>query len=212
MKTNVARIFFLCVLFFSSGQVFSQDIEPISTDRPTRSISSYIIPQNSFQFEQGFLWQDTLFVDGFFRLGVSRIGEIRLLTFYNSPAVNIGAKVKLLEQKDYRPGFGIDVLISDFKFAEYRLMIDQKVSDRVGLNLNVGKAQKFFVILNAGFVISKRFNTYLEAFFEKDFIQLNSGLLFLLDSETQLDVNFGWYDFGSAHIGVGFARRFMFKN
>ena len=118
----------LLALIFIVLKSYAQD--PIATERPTQSIGHLVLPANSFQFEQGFTYKDTLELDGFFRLGVSDIGEIRLLTYYDSPQVTVGVKVKLLKARDYRPGIAIRIEMTDFQVSDYRFVYDQKISDK----------------------------------------------------------------------------------
>ena len=99
MRLKKFYFFFATAVFgliFIGNNVYAQD--PIATERPSQSIGSLVLPGNSFMFEQGFTYKnDSLELDGFFRLGVSDIGELRLLTYYDSPLVTIGAKVNLLK-------------------------------------------------------------------------------------------------------------------
>ena len=101
-------IFVLSILSISITQGFSQLSGPIATERPTQSIGSLVLPTHSFQFEQGFTYaQDSLTLDGFFRFGVSKIAELRVFTYYDSPMVTFGAKVNVLQEKDFRPGIAL---------------------------------------------------------------------------------------------------------
>ena len=205
----------LCVvaviaLIFMNNNVYAQD--PIATERPSQSIGSLVLPSNSFMFEQGFTYKsDSLELDGFFRLGISEIGELRLLTYYDSPMVTIGAKVKLLKHKNYRPGIAIKVDLTGARVTDYRLIIMQKLSDQFSANLNVGYASTTYGIIYIGYSFADRFGAYLEGYFENDYNQFNSGLTFTLNSETQLDINAGLLNLDTGYIGVGFARRFLFK-
>ena len=197
-------------LIFMSNNVYAQD--PIATERPTQSIGSLVLPGNSFQFEQGFTYKnDTLELDGFFRLGVSDIGELRLFTYYDSPLVTIGAKVNLLKDKNYRPGIAIRVELTGAKVTDYRLAIMQKLSDQFSATINVGYTDITYGILAIGYSFADRFGAYLEGYFEKDYTQFNTGLTFAVNSETQLDINTGLLNFEGGYLTVGFARRFMFK-
>ena len=197
-------------LTFVGNNAFAQD--PIATERPTQSIGSLVLPGNSFQFEQGFTFKsDTLELDGFFRLGVSDLGEIRLFTYYDSPLVTIGAKVNLLKNKNYRPGIAIRVELTGAKVSDYRLAIMQKLSDQFTATINVGYTNTTYGILAIGYSFADRFGAYLEGYFEKDYTQLNTGLTFMVNSETQLDINTGILNFDGGYLTVGFGRRFMFK-
>ena len=213
MRLKKFYFFFATAVFgliFIGNNVYAQD--PIATERPSQSIGSLVLPGNSFMFEQGFTYKnDSLELDGFFRLGVSDIGELRLLTYYDSPLVTIGAKVNLLKDKNYRPGIAIKVDLTGAKVTDYRLIIMQKLSDQFSANLNVGYSSTTYGILYIGYSFADRFGAYLEGYFENDYNQFNTGLTFTANSETQFDINAGLIDFDAGYLGVGFARRFLFK-
>lgn len=210
IRLNFFTVTAVLGLIFMSNKVYAQD--PIATERPTQSIGSLVLPGNSFQFEQGFTYKnDTLELDGFFRLGISDIGELRLFTYYDSPLVTIGAKVNLLKDKNYRPGIAIRVELTGAKVTDYRLAIMQKLNDQFSATINVGYTDTTYGILAIGYSFADRFGAYLEGYFEKDYTQLNTGLTFAVNSETQLDINTGLLNFDGAYLTVGFAKRFMFK-
>jgi hypothetical protein len=198
------------IIILFSQQVYAQD--PIATERPTQSIGSLVLPSSSFQYEHGFTFKsDTMEIDGFFRLGISDLGEIRLFTYFDSPSVTVGAKVKLLRAKNYRPGIALKVDLTDAKITDYRVAIMQKITAQFSATINVGYGSTTYGILAIGYSFADRFGVFLEGYFENDYKQLNTGITFAIDSETQLDVTAGTYDFDSGYIGLGFARRFMFK-
>ena len=66
-------------------------------------------------------------------------------------------------------------------------------------------------ILAIGYSFADKFAVFLEGYAEKDYTQFNTGLTWVLNSETQLDITTGLLNFDSGYIGVGFARRFLFK-
>ncbi|GEM_PF-3510259 len=200
----------VATIFFSSPLLFAQ-VDPIATERPTQSIGSLVLPANSFQFEQGFTFTDTVVLDGFFRLGISELGEIRLLTYYDSPLVTVGAKVKLLKAKNYRPGIALKLDITGGRVTDYRVAILQKISARFSATLNLGYGQQFYGILAIGYGFADKFGVFLEGYFENAYTQFNTGLTFALNSETQLDVTAGLMDMDQGYVGVGVARRFLFK-
>jgi len=200
----------LLLMIMFSNSAYAQD--PIATERPTQSIGSLVLPGNSFQYEHGFTFKsDTLEIDGFYRLGISDLGEIRLFTYYDSPSVTVGAKVKLLKEKNYRPGIAIKMDMTDAKISDYRLAISQKIVYQLSATFNLGYGTSTYGILALGYSFADRFAVFIEGYLENDYTQFNTGMTFAIDSETQLDVTAGTYDFDSGYIGVGFARRFMFK-
>ena len=198
------------MLFLLSNKAFAQD--PIATERPTQSIGSLVLPGNSFQYEHGFTYKtDTLEIDGFFRLGISDIGEIRLFTYYDSPSVTVGAKVKLLKEKNYRPGIAIKADLTDAKITDYRLAISQKISNQFSATINVGYTFTTYGILAIGYSFADRYAVFIEGYFENNYQQFNAGITFAINSETQLDLTAGVLDYESGYLTLGFARRFMFK-
>jgi hypothetical protein len=210
IKRNFFFIAAILGLIIIGNNVFAQN--SIATERPTQSIGSLVLPGNSFQFEQGFTYKsDTLELDGFFRLGVSDIGELRLFTYYDSPLVTIGAKVNLLKDKNYRPGIAIRVELTGAKVTDYRLAIMQKLSEQFSATFNIGYTTTTYGILAIGYSFADKFGTFLEGYAEKDYSQINTGLTFVVNSETQLDITTGILNFDAGYVGIGFARRFMFK-
>ena len=210
IRNNFLLVSVTLGLFLIGNKVYAQD--PIATERPTQSIGSLVLPANSFQFEQGFTYKnDSLELDGFFRLGISDLGELRLLTYYDSPLVTIGAKVNLLKDKNYRPGIAIRVELTGAKVTDYRLAIMQKLSDQFSATLNVGYSYTTYGILSVGYSFADRFGTYIEGYFERDYTQFNTGLTFAVNSETQIDINAGLIDLDAGYLGVGFARRLLIK-
>lgn len=209
-KHDFLSISIVLVMTLLGNSAYAQD--PIATERPTQSIGSLVLPGNSFQFEQGFTFKrDTLELDGFFRLGVSDIGELRLFTYYDSPLVTIGAKVNLLKDKNYRPGIAIRVELTGAKVTDYRLAIMQKLSDQFSATINVGYTDTTYGILAIGYSFADRFGAYIEGYFENDYTQFNTGLTYAVNSETQVDINTGLLNYNEGYLTVGFARRFMFK-
>ena len=157
MKLLSTRFLLAGIFLTSSLSVIAQEVDPIATERPTQSIGSLIVPLNSFQLEQGFTYaQDTLVLDGFFRFGVSKIAELRIFTYYDSPLVTIGAKVNILQNKDYRPGIALKADITGGVITDYRIAIMQKLSDSFSRQVDVSL---FIVLLSltskAGFPLMK---------------------------------------------------------
>jgi hypothetical protein len=222
MKLNFVRlsILFLVVPLFYSQRTIAQ--ENLVTARPTSAIGAWTIPSNSFQFEQGFTSvNDTLLLDGLYRIAISKIAELRLLTFYGSNSIILGTKVMFLDPARHKTGLAARISISqDFKVLDFRLVVTQTLSDRFSLfgnaGINPGGRWYGIVLLNIG--LGDKFATYLEGDIRDGFQQYNTGLTYLINSETQLDFSTGWIDnsssfFGfddSAYIGVGFSRRLKF--
>ena len=209
------RIILLGGLLLWLKPSLAQETGPIATERPTQSIGSLVLPTNSFQFEQGFTYaSDTLVLDGFFRLAISNLGEIRLLTFYDSPEMTVGAKVKLLKMKNYRPGLAIKADLTAGRLTDVRLVVMQKISDRWLTTVNAGYTSftgRYYVVAALFYTFGRGLSVYGEGFLEGDYVQLNSGIMWAFNSETQIDLNVGLLDLNTAYINFGFARRFKYR-
>jgi len=196
----------------------------LATARPTSGIGAWTIPSNSFQFEQGFTYvNDTLVLDGLFRFAVSKIAELRLLTFYGSSNIIFGGKLMLLDPASHKTGLAAKISIDqNFRVLDFRMVVTQPINDRLSvfgnIGLNTGGRWYGIVLLNIG--LGDKFGTYLEADIRDGFQQYNTGLTFLINSETQLDFSTGLISnnnefFGfeeSVYVGVGISRRLKFDN
>jgi len=204
------KLIFIGLIFFY-GYALAQG--PISTERPTQSIGSLVLPPNSFQVEQGFTYRDdTLVLDGLFRMAVSTLGEVRVMTFYDTPKIIWGAKVNLLAKNEFRPGLAIKVDMAEgFALTDYRISFDQKISQKTDLVVNLGSADRFYWALAFGYGLTRKFSTYLEAYWEKDYQQYNTGLTYQITSEWQVDFNTGWLDYKTGYLGFGVAKRISFQ-
>ena len=216
----VVLILFTSVLH--SWESFAQ--ENMATARPTSAIGAWTLPANSFQFEQGFTYiTDTLILDGIYRLSFSNIAEIRFGTNYGSDKIGFGAKVMLLDPEMHKTGVAIKLAVDgDFIVQDFRFIVTQTLTDRFSIfgnvGLNPGGRWYGIALLNIG--LGDKFATYLEGDFRDGFQQYNTGLTYLINSETQLDFSAGLlmnnsehfgYDNG-AYVGIGFARRFKFDH
>ena len=190
--------------------------ENIATARPTSGIGAWTIPANSFQFEQGFTYvNDTLVLDGLFRLAVSKIGEIRVLTLYGSDRIVFGGKVMLLNPAAHKTGLALKLSIdSDFRVLDFRMVASRKINDIFSVFGNVGviPGGRWYGIVLVNIGLGNKFGTYVEGFFRGSYQQYNTGLTYLINSETQLDFSTGLINNNSAYIGLGFARRLKFDH
>jgi len=224
MRLNNMRsaITILGVMAVFSQSSLAQD--NITTTRPSSSIGAWTLPANSFQFEQGFTYiNDTLVLDGFFRLAVSKIGEIRMLTLYGSDNIVFEGKVMLLDPAEHKTGLAMKISIDQgFRVLDFRMIATQQLSDRFTLVGNVGlnPGGRWYGIALLSIGLGDKFGTYVEGVFRDGLQQYNAGLTYLVNSETQIDISTGWINnnstfFGfnnSAYVGVGFARRLKFDN
>ena len=218
------RIHFFILLFFlvvlCSGRTLAQ--ENLATARPTSAIGAWTVPTSSFQFEQGFTYvNDTLILDGHFRFAVSKVAELRLVTFYGSSNIIFGGKFMLLDPGKHKTGLAAKISIDqNFRVLDFRMIITQSLGDRFSIFTNVGlnPGGRWYGIVLFNIGLGDKFSTYLEADIRDGFQQYSTGLTFLINSETQLDFSTGLISnnnefFGfeeSVYIGVGISRRLKF--
>lgn len=156
-------------------------------------------------------------LDGFFRLSVGHIAEVRLLTYYDSPVPTIGAKVNLMKDDGYRPGIALKADITGGQFTDYRVAIMQKITNDLSASINfgaaanLGQSDRFYGVLALGYSFAEKFGAYIEGYFEQHYNQFNAGLTYGLNSETQLDINTGLMNGKDMYVMAGFARRIVFK-
>jgi hypothetical protein len=211
LTTNIG---ILIAFVLSSNLSFAQ--ENIATARPTSSIGAWTIPANSFQFEQGFTYvNDTLVLDGHFRLAVSKIGEIRVVTLYGSDHIVFGGKLMLLDPAQHKSGLALKLSIdSDFRVLDFRMVATRKLNDRFTVVGNVGviPGGRWYGIAALNIGLGDKFGTYLEGVFRGSYQQYNTGLTYLINSETQLDFSTGLINNNEVYVGLGFARRLKFDH
>lgn len=212
MKISIKKRLLLVgtIGLFYSYSSFAQS--PIGTERPTISTTSHTIEKNAFQFEQGFTYMDSdLLFDGLFRLAVSERGEIRLITYYEDNSTNIGAKVNLWKQEDYKPGISVQATFASLSsLSDFRVSWAQKINDNLSSTFNVGKGQNYYVVLALGYSFNEKTGAFVEGYYDDLLQQFDAGVTYLINSETQVDINGGIMTGGQAYIGVGVARRFLF--
>lgn len=211
---------FILFISFQSYETYAQ--ENIVTTRPTSAISAWTLPTNSFQFEQGFTYDnDTLVLDGLFRLAFSKIAEIRITTNYSSDLIGLGTKVMLLDPENHKTGLAVSLAVDgDFIVQDLRFIITQALTERYSVfgNFGVTPGGRWYSMILFNIGLGDKFATYLEADLRDGFQQYNTGLTYLINSETQLDFSAGLKMNNSEHfgyddgyyVGVGFARRLKF--
>ena len=207
----------LVLSFVFLGASITTDIKAqgsIGTERPTTSTSSYTISKNTFQLEQGFaFWNDTTALDGLFRLAVSERGEIRLFTGYGSNSTYVGAKVNLWKQDDYNPGISIQASFGNqFDLVNYRVSWSQKITEKLGTTVNVGRADIYYAILALGYSLGTKTSVFVEGVYNDKVQQFNAGLTYLINNETQLDLSGGVLTNDSYFLALGVSRRFLYKS
>lgn len=210
-NTFKAGLLFLLFSVFHTLTVNGQGT--IGTERPTSSTSSYTISKNTFQFEQGFVfWNDTTTLDGLFRVAVSKRAEVRLFTGYGSNSTYLGAKVNLWEQVEYKPGISVQASFGDqLSLVNFRVSWSQKISEKFGTTFNVGKGDIYYVVLALGYSIGDNVSVFVEGVYDDKVQQLNGGLTYLINSETQLDLSGALLSTDRSFVALGVSRRFMYK-
>ncbi len=208
---KIGRLLFALIIMLPSVLLAQGTI---GTERPTTSTSSYTISKNTFQFEQGFaFWNDTIALDGLFRLAVSERGEIRLFTSYGSNTTYVGAKVNLWKQNNYKPGISIQASFGNqFDLVNYRVSWSQKLTEKLGTTFNVGKANIYYVVLALGYSLGDKASLFVEAVYDDKVQQFNAGLTYLINGETQVDFSGGLLTDDSYFVALGVSRRFLYKS
>jgi len=209
----------LITYFLFSYQSHAQ--ESIATARPTLSVGPWVLPENSFQWEQGAFYADetqgdNYFYDAFFRASISKSSEIRILipTLRSKFAV-VGWKWMMIQPEGRKAGVGFSVSMrsdgNSLRVAGYRVAANKRLSDNLVGFINVGKAGNgYFGDVTLALGLSDRITLMGEYWHHEEWQQLQSGITFLINSETQIDLNYGLLFNASSNytIGIGFARRF----
>jgi len=74
-----------------------------------------------------------------FRLAVSKIGEIRVVTRYGSNKIVFGGKVMLLDPGRHNTGLALKLsLDNNFRVLDFRMIATQKLNDTFSIFGNVG--------------------------------------------------------------------------
>ncbi len=203
---------FVILLFVNSVELKAQGT--IGTERPTTSTSSHTISKNTFQFEQGFVyWNDTTTMDGLFRMAVSKRAEVRLFTSYGSNSTYFGAKVSLWQQNDYKPGVSIQGSFgSELNLVNFRASWSQKITEKLGSTVNIGKGEIYYAVLALGYSIGDKASIFIEGVYDDKVKQFNAGATFLLNSETQIDISGALLSTDQYFVALGISRRFLYAD
>lgn len=161
MKNVLAGIF-LTTCFVS----FSQDSDPIATDRPTQSAGATVVAPGDFLLEMGFVNEkvtegltNSTFLNAHLRIGIIERFELRITQNYVgtkvagerttglSPLI-LGTKVHLLDEHKWKPQMsvlgqvtletGSDDFNPDSPVAEIRFNFQNTISDRFAIGYNLG--------------------------------------------------------------------------
>ena len=212
-----AQIFVLVLFLIILSTMLSIAQENIITTRPTSSMNTYTIPSNTFQFEQGFSYiGDTIVSDGFFRASLSDIVELRIQTFYETKDLYLSTKWNAMKADEYKPGLAFNLTFaSDLQVFGYTMSIEQKLSDRLTGFLNLGEIEEgYFGDVTIGITLTEKIGTFVDAFVHEGFQKYSTGITYLINNDTQIDINGGVLTNTTSDysIGIGFARRFNFKD
>ncbi len=211
LKIGVIGVFIYVISLLNPTLLLAQGT--IGTERPTTSTSSHTVSKNTFQFEQGFaFWNDTTVFDGLFRVAVSKRAEIRLFTAYGANSSFIGAKVNLWEQHEYKPGISIQGSFgSELDLVNFRVSWSQKITEKLGSTFNVGKGDIYYAVLALGYSLGDKTSVFIEGVYDNKVQQFNTGLTYLINSETQIDITGGYLSNNTYFIALGISRRFLYK-
>ncbi|UXX80242.1 hypothetical protein N7E81_03900 [Reichenbachiella carrageenanivorans] len=216
-KTFIVLLF--AVFLFHNTQAQ----ESIATARPTLSVGPWVLPEHSFQWEQGAQYVDIKgeewAYDAFFRASISKSAEIRVFvpTLEHKVAA-FGVKWMMIQPEGKKPGVGFSVNMSsfgdNFVISGYRVAVNKKLMDNLVGFVNAGKAAGgYFGDFTLAYGLGDRFTVVGEYWHHEDWQQAQTGLTYLINSETQIDINGGLL-FNAANdytFGVGFARRFKYN-
>lgn len=216
-KLLIASLFFILL----SQNTFAQ--ENIATARPTLSVGPWVLPENTFQYEQGAQYVDIAgeewAYDGFFRAAVSKSTEIRILVpSLEYKFATFGVKWMMIQPEGNKPGVGFSINMSsvgdNFIVSGYRVAVNKKLTDNLVGFVNAGKAAGgYFGDFTLAYGLGDKITLIGEYWHHENWQQIQTGITYLINSETQIDINGGWlFDAANDYtIGVGFARRFKMK-
>ena len=158
-------IFFSLFIFSLFG--YSQETEPIQTDRPDQTETPAIVPKEMLQVETGFSFQKNddfsntnILPSTLWKYGVNDNFELRLITEFVSEKINgqsisglnpilIGCKIKISDEKGIFPktSFIGHVLLpnmastnfkSDCFAPEFRFVMQHSLSKKISFSYNLG--------------------------------------------------------------------------
>lgn len=211
---------------------FTQGIraqESIATARPTLSIGSMVLPEHSFQWEQGAQYSDIdgdeWAYDALLRISMSNFAEVRILipTLEDRLAL-LEMKWTMIHPNGSKPGIGFSLTMGtkdnqeetgeSFKILGYRVAIEKYLTDGLTAMVNTGYASDgYFGDLTLAYSLSKKFTVVGEYWHHQEWKQIQSGITYLINSETQIDINGGLlFDTENSYtVGFGIARRFIYR-
>lgn len=224
----ISKLFIASLLIvLISQQAIAQ--ENIATARPTLSVGPWVLPENSFQYEQGAQYVDGLgenwAYDAFFRASISRSTEIRIsVPTLEHKYATFGVKWMMIQPEGNKPGVGFSVNMGtrasseepnkNFQVLGYRVAVNKKLTDNIVGFVNTGYgAGGYFGDFTLAYGMGDKITLTGEYWHHQDWQQAHASFIYLINSETQIDINGGLlFNAESEYtIGVGFARRFKYN-
>ncbi|MEP2026500.1 MAG: hypothetical protein ABJH98_18725 [Reichenbachiella sp.] len=223
---SIVLIVSICTIFLSQNSLAQENI---ATTRPTLSVGPWVLPEHSFQYEQGAQYVDvsgeSMAYDAMFRASLSRSTEIRVMVpSLEYKFATFGVKWMMLQPEGNKPGVGFSVNMGtkvnasdseqNFQVLGYRVAVNKKLSDNLVGFVNAGKAgDGYFGDVTLAYGIGDKFTITGEYWHHEYWQQLHTSFMYLINSETQVDINGGYLmnAVGDYTIGIGFARRFKYN-
>lgn len=210
----------IILLSFSFAIHTANGQESISTERPTLSIGPWVLPENSFQWEQGAQYSDIQgnewAYDAFIRASISKSAEIRFLVpTLESREVIAGVKWMMLKPQDGKLGVGFSMDVGNegggLNLVGYRASFEKSLTNSLTGYFNTGYTSGgFFGDFTVAYGIGEKVTVTAEYWHHEDWKQLHTSFIYLINSETQVDLNAGYLidAMNDYTVGIGFSRRF----
>ncbi len=190
---NSLKNYLLLLTSFFWIEAFSQEVEPINTDRPDQSDGTYIIAENTGQIETGLLYGNDgagYFIHNtMFRYGLGKNTEARILIDYGKVdtttvmlPLGISFKHQLVKQNKilpaitlvgyaYLPFLATKNIKPDKLPYTFLLAFQNDINDRLGVGYNVGinsdgnsSMKNWMGTVSIGYEIMKHLSFYTEYF------------------------------------------------
>lgn len=204
--------------------------ETIATARPTLSIGPWVLPENSFQWEQGAQYSDAAgeawAYDALIRASISKSAEVRIIV----PSLahryaSLELKWMMIQPNGAKPGVAFSINMGtnsnqeksgdNFNILGYRVAISKSLSDKLLGFVNAGyTSDGYFGDLTLAYSISNKLTVSAEYWHHEDWKQAHTTMSYLINNETQIDINGGLlFDTSSDYtMGIGISRRFNYKD
>ncbi|MEO9965878.1 MAG: hypothetical protein ABJF11_08825 [Reichenbachiella sp.] len=222
----IKLLFAFLLLGFFTHSLSAQ--ETIATARPTLSIGPWVLPENSFQWEQGAQYsdidRDEWAYDALIRASLSRSTEIRIsIPTLEDRFATMGLKWMMIQPEGNKPGIGFSINMgsksnsneggNSFKVLGYRVAVNKNLSDKLVGFINAGYTSGgYFGDFTLAYALIDGLTATAEYWHHQDYKQVQSTVSYLINSETQIDLNGGLlFDAGNDYtFGFGLSRRFKY--